>query len=156
MNPFTDEEIVYLTHQPLGRLATIGGDGRPSVRPVGVNYDPKTGCLVIAGYLGSGMERSKKFRDAVRNPDVSFVVDDLASTDPWTPRGMEIRGYVEVHHEGGTVLSERIDASYPFDEAHLLIRPRRILSWGLTDDVDDPDWMTARDVAIEGEPAASE
>jgi pyridoxamine 5'-phosphate oxidase family protein len=29
------------------------------------------------------------------------VVDDLASVDPWTPRGIEIRGRAELHHEGG-------------------------------------------------------
>ncbi|MEV4899623.1 PPOX class F420-dependent oxidoreductase [Nonomuraea sp. NPDC055795] len=96
MSAFTPGEIAYLTSQPLGRLATTGADGRPSVRPVGVIYDPGSGGLIVGGVTGSGMARSKKFRDARRHPDVAFVVDDLASVEPWTPRGGRAR-----HGRGG-------------------------------------------------------
>ena len=29
------------------------------------------------------------------------MIDDLASTDPWTPRGLEVRGTAELHDTGG-------------------------------------------------------
>ena len=77
---FTDAEIAYLTNQPLGRLATVGPDGRPHVMPVGVFYDPQAHGVVIGGAMD--MAASKKFRDARRHPDVAIVVDDLASVDP--------------------------------------------------------------------------
>ena len=35
MSSFTEAEIEYLGGQPLGRLATVGADGRPQVKPVG-------------------------------------------------------------------------------------------------------------------------
>lgn len=141
MSAFTPGEIAYLTSQPLGRLATTGADGRPSVRPVGVIYDPGSGGLIVGGVAGSGMARSKKFRDARRNPDVAFVVDDLASVEPWSPRGIEIRGVAQTFDEGGVEVGERLAAPFPFEEAWMLIRPRRILAWGIEGD------FAAREVA---------
>ncbi len=91
---FTDAEVQYLTSQPLGRLATVGPDGRPHVMPVGVFWDPETKAVVIGGH---NLAASKKFRDAQRHPEVAVVVDDLAAVDPWTPRGIEIRGEAETH-----------------------------------------------------------
>jgi pyridoxamine 5'-phosphate oxidase family protein len=44
--------------------------------------------------------------------------DDLASVDPWRPRGIEIRGSAEV-----------VD-----DPPRIRIRPRRVVSWGLDND----------------------
>jgi pyridoxamine 5'-phosphate oxidase family protein len=32
-----------------------------------------------------------------QNPHVAFVVDDLASTNPWRPRSVRIRGTVTLH-----------------------------------------------------------
>ncbi|GAA3167593.1 PPOX class F420-dependent oxidoreductase [Planomonospora alba] len=143
MSVFTDDEVAYLTGQPLGRLATVGRDGRPAVRPVGVIYDPETEAIVIGGVAGSGMAGSKKFRDSRHNPDVAFVVDDLAAVDPWTPRGIEIRGRAETRTEGGERVGERLGAPFPFDPAWILIRPRRILTWGISTGSFE---MSARDV----------
>ncbi|MBG0829636.1 PPOX class F420-dependent oxidoreductase [Planomonospora sp. ID67723] len=143
MSAFTDGEVAYLTGQPLGRLATVGRDGRPAVRPVGVVYDPEAEAIVIGGVAGSGMAGSKKFRDARHHPDVAFVIDDIAAVDPWTPRGIEIRGRAETYDEGGKQVGERLGAPFPFDPAWILIRPRRILSWGIDN---DSFAMAARDV----------
>lgn len=131
MSAFSDAEVAYLTSQPLGRLATVGPDGRPAVRPVGVIYDPAAQAIVIGGAAGTGMADSKKFKDARHHPDVSFVVDDLAAVEPWTPRGIEIRGHAETYLEGGEQVGERLGAPFPFDPAWILIRPRRILTWGI-------------------------
>jgi pyridoxamine 5'-phosphate oxidase family protein len=141
---FTAKEIEYLNSQPLGRLATVGPGGRPHIVPVGVFYDPETRTIVIGGHAGSDMAKSKKFRDAERHPDVAFAVDDLASRDPWTPRGIEIRGRAETHATGGEEVGERIGANMPFDPAWIRIRPRRILARGIDTDAFE---LSARDVA---------
>jgi pyridoxamine 5'-phosphate oxidase family protein len=41
------------------------------------------------------MSRTRKFHNVRANPNVAFVVDDLASVDPWVVRGVEIRGTAE-------------------------------------------------------------
>lgn len=129
MTTFTSTEIEYLNSQPLGRLATVGTDGRPHVMPVGFFYDPESETIVIGS--AASMVRSKKFRDARDHPDVAFVIDDLASVNPWTPRGIEVRGVAEARLTGGAEVGQRLGATFPFDEAYLAIRPRRIVSWGI-------------------------
>ncbi len=138
---FTDTEIEYLESQPLGRIATADADGRPHVMPVGVFYDADSQSIVIGAT--DGMVASKKFRDARRRPDVAVVVDDLAALDPWTPRGIEIRGRAETHTDGGEAVGERVGASFPFEPAWIRIRPRRILAWGIDNGSFE---MSARDV----------
>jgi pyridoxamine 5'-phosphate oxidase family protein len=128
-NAFTDAEIEYLNSQPLGRIATVGLDGRPHVMPVGIFYDPQTQTIVIGG--AADMAASKKFRDAQHHPDVAIVIDDLASVDPWTPRGIEIRGSAETHTDGGAEVGRCLGAGFPFNPAWVRIRPRRILAWGI-------------------------
>jgi pyridoxamine 5'-phosphate oxidase family protein len=142
MSVFTETELAYLTSQPLGRLATVGRDGAPHVMPIGVFFDAERDALVV-GSVGD-MPASKKYRDARRNPAVAVVIDDVASRDPWTPRGLEIRGHAETFAEGGEEVGRRIGARFPFNPAYILIRPRRVLAWGLDG---DPYQHTARDVA---------
>jgi pyridoxamine 5'-phosphate oxidase family protein len=139
MSIFTDAEIQYLNSQPLARIATVGPDGRPHVIPVGVFYDPEADSIVIGA--SGPLAGSKKFRDARRRPDVALVVDDVASVDPWTPRGIEIRGRAETHTEGGEEVGKRVGAPFLFDPAWIRIRPRRIVAWGI-----DSDSYQARDV----------
>jgi pyridoxamine 5'-phosphate oxidase family protein len=145
MTTFTDTELRYLGSQPLGRLATVDAAGRPHVVPVGFFYDRGEDAIVIGGAMD--MAASKKFRDAARRPDVALVVDDLASVDPWTPRGVEIRGPALTYRTGGEDVGRRLGAPFPFNPAYIRIRPRRILAWGLDQAIDEgPDWLTARDV----------
>lgn len=151
MGIFTDAEIGYLNRGPLsgllGRLATVGPDGRPHVTPLGALYDPETQAIVIGGHAGTNMAASKKFRDAQRHPEVAVVIDDVATINPWTPRGIEIRGRAETYTEGGEEIGKRIDPGYPWDPAWIRIRPRRILAWGIDT---DPFELNARDVAANG------
>lgn len=142
MSTFTDTEIAYMNSQPLGRLATVGKDGAPHVMPVGFYYDAEDGSIVI-GSAGD-MAASKKFRDARRHPEVAIVVDDLASMDPWTPRGLEIRGRAEAATDGGEEVGRKLGAPFPFHPAYLRIRPRRVLAWGL--EGSNPYQHNARDV----------
>jgi pyridoxamine 5'-phosphate oxidase family protein len=131
MSAFTSAEIEYLRSQPLTRLATVGVDRRPQVKPVGFLVDPDTDEFVIGGYAGSGMAASKKFRDVQANPDVALVIDDIANVNPWTPRGIEIRGRAEARTSGGTEIGKRLGSPFDFDPAWILVRPRRIVSWGI-------------------------
>ena len=57
---------------------------------------------------------------------VAIVVDVLASVQPWTPRGLEVRGTAELHDSGGL---ERFGRGW--DEAWLRIVPERVISWGI-------------------------
>ena len=74
---------------------------------------------------GHGFRDSKKWRDMEADPRVAFVVDDLERVDPWTPRGLIVRGGAELHEEGG----ERFGTGW--DAAWIRILPRRIVTWGI-------------------------
>ncbi|QYN36004.1 PPOX class F420-dependent oxidoreductase [Pseudonocardia sp. DSM 110487] len=147
MSIFTTAEIEYLRSQPLARLATVGADGRPQVKPVGIFLDPDTDELVVGGVVGSGMGTSKKFRDVAATGVAALVVDDLASVDPWTPRGVEVRGLAEARLAGGAEVGRRLGAPFDFDPEWILVRPTRIVSWG----IDGSSFqMSARDAVKAG------
>lgn len=125
MSAFTSSEIEYLHGQRLGRLATIGGDGHPHVVPVSFRYNAEFDAIDIGGHAFASR---KKYRDVLANSKVAFVVDDLASVQPWVPRGIEIRGQAEVLQTGGKSIQ-------PFFDDHMFrIRPSRINSWGLNEE----------------------
>src|SRR3984957_18098284 len=114
MSVFTEVELRYLTGgRQLGRLATVGADGTPHVVPVGWIYNAARDTIDIGGLDPA---RTKKFRDAARSGRAAIVIDDLESTDPWRPRGIEVRGRAEA-----------IALPTPLISIH----PERIISWGL-------------------------
>ncbi|MEY9873264.1 thiamine pyrophosphate-dependent acetolactate synthase large subunit-like protein [Streptacidiphilus sp. MAP12-33] len=55
----------------------------------------------------------------------AIVVDDLVSTDPWTPRMLEIRGPAEAIPTGGAHLGSG------FGEAFIRIHPDKVNSFGI-------------------------
>jgi pyridoxamine 5'-phosphate oxidase family protein len=139
MSPFTEKEIEYLRGQRLGRVATAGTGGAPHVAPVGFRLNAEEGTIEIGGH---GLSRSKKWRDVQANPQVAFVVDDLESVNPWTPRGIEIRGRAEIHDQGG---EERFGGG-GWDAAWFAVVPQRIISWGIEAPAFSPDGRNARSV----------
>lgn len=122
MSQFTEKEVEYLRSQRLGRLATVGSDGSPHVVPVGFRLGANGSAIEVGGH---GLSDSKKWRDLHANAQVAIVVDDLASTNPWTPRGIEVRGRAELHDDGGQKFGPG------WDSAWIRIVPRRIVSWGI-------------------------
>jgi pyridoxamine 5'-phosphate oxidase family protein len=62
------------------------------------------------------LTKTVRYRHLSTNPRATIVIDDLASTDPWVPRGIEIRGR-----------GEAIAMPTPLIRIH----PERIVSWGL-------------------------
>lgn len=123
MSVFTQAEIEYLKSQRIGRIATVGPDGRPHVVPVGFRYNPEQDSIDIGGR--EGLTKRKHYRDAARNSKVAYVVDDLPSVNPWTIRGIEIRGEAEVLATGGETIVPG------FGPDMIRIRAKRIVSWGI-------------------------
>ncbi len=127
MSVFSPQERAYLEQGGhLGRLATIARDGSPHVVPVGWRYNEDLDTIDIGGH---DFAKRKKYRDVLRNPKVAFVVDDLASVNPWHARGIEIRGEAQVLDTGGTELMPG------FDPEMFRITPKRIVSWGLGEQI---------------------
>lgn len=114
MSAFSETELAYLVgERRLGRIATVGRDGTPHVVPVGWSYNAEQDTIDVGG---RELEQTKKFRDAARSGRAAIVIDDLASTDPWRPRAVSVRGRAE------TVRGAR-----PLIRIH----PERVVSWGV-------------------------
>jgi pyridoxamine 5'-phosphate oxidase family protein len=114
MAGFSESELAYLRDgSKLGRIATVGADGTPHVTPVGWSLSPALDGIDVGG---RNFGRSKKYRDVQRSGRAAIVIDDLASTDPWHPRGIEVRGRAEA-----------VDDSAPM----IRIYADRVVSWGL-------------------------
>ncbi len=130
---FTSEELTYLESQPLGRLATVAPSGALHNNPVGfrVNDD---GTIDIHGMR---LGESAKFRNVQRHREVSFVVDDLASTNPWMPRCLEVRGWAEALSGVETVNAH-------FSAEAIRVHPTKLVSFGINTVQEFP---TVREVA---------
>ena len=116
MSAFTQNELEYLGErrpERLARIATVGGDGTPHVVPVGWRFNAQLDTIDVGGMDAA---RTKKFRDVRRSVRAAIVIDDLVSTDPWQPRGIELRGRAEA------IEGER---------SLIRVHPERIVSWGL-------------------------
>lgn len=129
---FTDDERDYLDSQWLGRLATRRSDGSLQNNPVGFSLDAATGSIDITG---RALGRTRKFANVADNAQVALVVDDLVSRDPWTVRGVEIRGTAVA------LTGQETPSDYTSAEI-IRITARRVISWGLT-----TPGMHGRDVA---------
>jgi pyridoxamine 5'-phosphate oxidase family protein len=113
---FTEAELEYLHgDRRLGRIATVGKDGTPHVVPVGWSHNTELDTIDVGG---RDFDKTKKFRDVERSGRAAIVIDDLASTDPWRPRGIEVRGSAEAIMEPRPLVR---------------ISPERVVSWGLED-----------------------
>jgi pyridoxamine 5'-phosphate oxidase family protein len=112
MGVFTKLEVAYLHSQRLSRLATASASGQPDVSAVGFGLEDDA---IVSG--GIDLTKTVRFRHLKENPRATIVIDDLASTDPWTPRGVKVRGAATIEeHEG--ILRIRIE-------------PEVIWSWGI-------------------------
>jgi len=121
---FTDGERQYLEGQRLARLATADAAGSPHVVPVGFRVSDEGDAIDVGGH---DVASSKKWRDLRTNPRVAIVVDDLERIDPWTPRGIEVRGIAELHNtEGDKKFGPAIQG-----KTWIRILPERVTSWGI-------------------------
>ena len=114
MSAFTPAEAAYLNAQPLMRFASASASGRPDVAPVVFQLD---GDDIVTG--GFDVTHTVRYRNIQTNPRVSVVVDDLASIDPWSPRGIKVIGTAVIEEGGGSV--------------RFRITPEVIISWAIND-----------------------
>ena len=126
----TSAEISYLESQPLGRLATIQPDGSPQVKPVGFRYNPELGTVDVTGFK---MSASQKYRNVSRDGRAALVIDDIASTQPWRVRFLEIRGRAEA-----VPGDSDNDGDGPSDASVIRLHPGRVLSFGIEEPPDEP------------------
>jgi pyridoxamine 5'-phosphate oxidase family protein len=113
---FTKSELEYLrTSSEDGQranLTILGKDGSFRIVPVRIVYDKAEDAIEIAApealHVGINLP-------AVGIPFLELVVDDLASIEPWKPRGVEMSGNAEAL------------TSPP----RIRIRPEAVRSWGL-------------------------
>ena len=111
---FSQQELAYLQGgRRLARIASVGRDGTPHVVPVGWSYNPDHDSIDVGGH---DLDQTKKFRDVARSGRAAIVIDDLASVDPWRPRGVEVRGEAQAVTEPRPLIR---------------IFPGRVRSWGL-------------------------
>lgn len=115
---FTRDELVYLRQQMLARLATVDTNGQPTVDAVGFQFE---GGKFYVG--GIDLAQSRKYRNiAAGNSLVSLIVDDIASLDPYQPRGIKVHGAAEI--------VSRDDGFFGPGE-YFVISPRVSWSWGV-------------------------
>lgn len=114
MTVFTAAETAYLTSQPLARIATASGSGLPDVAAVGFHLD---GDHVVTG--GFDITKTVRFRNLQVNPRATIVIDDLASVDPWRPRGVKVRGAASIEEGRGGL--------------RIRIVPEVVWTWGLNE-----------------------
>ncbi len=114
---FTNVELAYFATQRLGRLATARPDGALQNSPVGFRVNADTGTIDIHGFR---LAKSLKYRNVADNGRAAFVVDDIASVDPWRVRCIEIRAHAEALEVDGTPL--------------IRLHPKQIISFGLDED----------------------
>jgi len=137
---FTEQEIEYLGSQTLGRLATVGPDGRPHITPVTFHFNEDQDVIDVGGVSFGG---TKKWRDVQANRNVTLLVDDVVP-NPRRARAVEVRAEAEPHDTGG----DEINPRFPnFSPEFVRLRPRRIVSWGLDEDATGGDFqVNARSV----------
>jgi pyridoxamine 5'-phosphate oxidase family protein len=121
VSAFSEAELSYLLgERRLGRVATTGKDGTPHVVPVGWTYNAELDSIDVGG---RELAQTKKYRDVERSGRAAIVIDDLASTDPWRPRAVEVRGRAEAIGGGRPLIR---------------IHPERVVSWGIGSDEVQP------------------
>lgn len=131
MSAFTPAEIDYLQSQRLMRFATASPTGKPDVAPVIFELDGDD--VITAGF---DITHTARYRNIQKNPRATLVVDDLATIDPWSPRGVKIIGAASI---------ETVDGAPRFR-----IRPQVIISWAINDTTPGIPKMERREVDEHG------
>ena len=70
--------------------------GEPDVAAVGFSVD---GGTIVTG--GFDITKTVRYRNLLANPRATIVIDDLASVDPWAPRGVKVRGAAAIEEGAG-------------------------------------------------------
>ena len=125
MSVFTPDELEYLQSHTLGRLATVGPDGRPHIVPLTYHFNVEEDAIDLGGI---DFANTKKWRDVQQNQKVTLLVDDAS---PNGAHAVEVRGDAELHQTGGESINPRFSS---FKPEFIRLRPYRIVSWGFGGD----------------------
>ena len=125
----TDGELAFIKEQRIGRLATASPTGAPDVAPALAIYRRSLGVFLLGG---QGLERTRRYQNARRNPQASLVFDAL-SWEPYELRGVKVAGSISIH-----VADEEINLG-AMGIPLLVVRPERKWSWGLEEQAFDDD-----------------
>ena len=113
-------EIEYLKSQRLARIATVSRNGAPEVSPVAFEYHDR--YFYVGSHDQSIFFKTQRYKNITSgNTKVSLVIDDLASIDPWRPRGIKVNGTAEVLEHDGMFGKG----------SYIRITPRVTVSWGI-------------------------
>lgn len=136
--PYTEHEARYLSTQRLGRVATASTAGEPDVAPVTFGVDAEGRILIH----GLDNPRTLKWRNVLATGRAAFVVDDLATVDPWKPRAVKLRGAAEATQD---------------DQGRHVIRitPEVVWSWGINPDAPKHFGGIVERRTVGGDPGAS-
>lgn len=136
---FTQDEISYLTSQPLARFSTVSPDGQPDVVPVSFEFD---GTSFWVGGNGEPVLATRKIRNVVAGRrHVALVIDDLVSLDPFIARGVRIYGRASDP-------IERVGLVGP--GFYMRIAPITSWSWNMTGEPAGDEWYESRRATHEG------
>jgi pyridoxamine 5'-phosphate oxidase family protein len=127
MSTFTDAELAYFGTQPLMRFASASPTGRPDVATVAFSVEGDD--LVTSGF---DIAKTVRYRNIQANPIATVVIDDLASVNPWAPRGVKVRGSVRIEKDA--------------DGQRFRITPQVIWSWGVNEVTEGIPRMDRREV----------
>ncbi|SEP52807.1 PPOX class F420-dependent oxidoreductase [Amycolatopsis saalfeldensis] len=130
---FTDEEVAYLRSQPLARVATVGADGQPDVVPLAFEFDR---TFFWVGGSGATVLDTRKFRNiGAGRHQLSLVIDDLVSLNPFIARGIRVYGHAEPP-------VERVGLVGP--GVYTRITPAVSWSWNLAGEPAGDTWYESR------------
>ena len=117
----SDLELEFIKEQKIGRLATASPSGAPDVAPALAIYRRSLGVFMFGG---QGLDRTRRYHNARRNPQASLVFDEVA-WEPYELRGLKVAGSIEVH-----IADDEINLG-TMGIPLLVLRPDRKWTWGL-------------------------
>ena len=117
---FSRAEQDYLKTQRLARVASASSKGTPEVSPVGFEFDGK--YFWVGSHSQDIFFKTRRYKNITSgNSRIALVVDDLASVDPWRPRGVKVSGKAEIMDHDGMFGPGK----------YLRITPSVTASWGI-------------------------
>jgi len=96
------------------RFASASATGAPDVAAVAFSVDGDD--IVTAGF---DIAKTVRYRNIQANPRATVVIDDLVSLDPWSPRGIKVRGAARIEDDAAG--------------QRFRITPEVIWSWGVNE-----------------------
>jgi len=136
MYRFTRKERAFIQLQRIGRLAVVGRNGAPRVSPF--CHVLSKGVIYIEADVGSW-----KVRNASRNKEVAYVVDEYTESWDNNLRGVRLQGTMDVLREGAEYKAAKrvLIRKFPQlmsvvhwdDKLHVVMKitPTKATNWGL-------------------------